>query len=83
MPLTGREFLLLQSPSFWFPHASFVAHVHHELRLVGLDEDILHKPVGALSSGQFQRLLVSWALLNHPHVLLFDEPTAGIDVGWQ
>jgi zinc transport system ATP-binding protein len=81
VPLTGREFFLLQSPSFWFPQPPFFSHLLHELRLVGLEEDILHKPVGELSSGQFQRLLVSWAMLNHPDVLLFDEPTAGIDVG--
>jgi zinc transport system ATP-binding protein len=81
VPLTGREFFLLQSPSFWFPRPSFFSHVLHELRLVGLEEEILDKPVGTLSSGQFQRLLVSWAMLNHPAVLLFDEPTAGIDIG--
>jgi zinc transport system ATP-binding protein len=81
VPLTGREFLLLQCPSFWRPHTTFFAHLHHELRLVGLEEEILDKPVGVLSRGQFQRLLVSWATLNHPEVLLFDEPTAGIDVG--
>jgi ABC-type molybdenum transport system ATPase subunit/photorepair protein PhrA len=77
VPLTAREFFLLQSPSFWRPCATFIAHLRHELRLVGLGEEILDKPVGILSRGQFQRLLVSWAMLTHPEVLLFDEPTAG------
>jgi zinc transport system ATP-binding protein len=82
VPLTVTEFFLLQSPRFWCPPAAFLAHLPHELRVVGLDESILHKPVGELSSGQFQRLLVSWALLTHPDVLLFDEPTAGVDIGF-
>jgi zinc transport system ATP-binding protein len=83
VPLTVTEFLLLQSPRFWLPAAAFLAHLPHELRIVGLDESILHQPVGELSSGQFQRLLVSWAMLNHPDVLLFDEPTAGVDIGFE
>lgn len=83
VPLTVSEFFLLQSPRFWLPPAAFLARLPHELRVVGLDDSILHKPVGDLSSGQFQRLLVSWALLSHPDVLLFDEPTAGVDIGFE
>jgi ABC-type Mn2+/Zn2+ transport system ATPase subunit len=37
------------------------------------------KPIGALSGGQFQRLLVAAALIGYPTVLLLDEPTAGVD----
>jgi zinc transport system ATP-binding protein len=35
--------------------------------------------MGDLSSGQFQRILIAWALISNPQVLLFDEPTTGID----
>jgi len=45
--------------------------------------DILEKKIGNLSSGQFQRILVGWALIGNPQVLLFDEPTTGIDIGGQ
>jgi zinc transport system ATP-binding protein len=50
------------------------------LRTVGLDEDLRGQRVGQLSSGQFQRVLIAWALAGDPHVLLFDEPTTGVDI---
>ena len=50
------------------------------LRLVGFDEGFLKKKLGELSSGQYQRILVAWALISNPDVLLFDEPTSGIDI---
>ena len=48
---------------------------------VGLDPELLSRQFGALSTGQFQRMLIAWALINNPDVLIFDEPTAGIDIG--
>ncbi len=53
------------------------------LKLVGLKPSLLRKRYGTLSTGQFQRMLIAWALVNEPSVLLFDEPTYGIDVGGQ
>jgi len=50
---------------------------------IGLKKDILEKKIGDLSSGQFQRILVGWALTSNPQVLLFDEPMTGIDIGGQ
>lgn len=50
------------------------------LRAVGLDETLAQQQIGELSSGQFQRTLIAWALAGDPQVLLFDEPTAGIDI---
>jgi zinc transport system ATP-binding protein len=47
---------------------------------VGFREDFLKKKIGDLSSGQFQRILIAWALIKNPQVLLFDEPTTGIDI---
>ncbi|RLC35347.1 MAG: metal ABC transporter ATP-binding protein [Candidatus Nealsonbacteria bacterium] len=51
------------------------------LNSVGFKENFLNKKIGELSSGQFQRILVAWALVKNPNVLLFDEPTTGIDIG--
>lgn len=52
------------------------------LASVGLTEEkFLKKMIGTISSGQLQRVLIAWGLVGNPSVLLFDEPTAGIDVG--
>lgn len=54
------------------------------LKQVGIQDDAtLEKPLGLLSSGQFQRILIAWALANDPDVLVLDEPTAGVDLGGQ
>jgi zinc transport system ATP-binding protein len=50
---------------------------------VGLDSSLLERRFGAVSTGQFQRMLIAWALVDEPKVLLFDEPTSGIDEGGQ
>jgi zinc transport system ATP-binding protein len=50
------------------------------LKLFGFNESFLKKNLGELSSGQYQRILVGWALIGNSDVLLFDEPTTGIDI---
>jgi zinc transport system ATP-binding protein len=49
------------------------------LAAVGLGAEIGARRIGALSGGQFQRLLVAFALIGAPTVLLLDEATAGVD----
>ncbi len=83
VPLTVREFFLLKGKRFWFPDPAFLNHLSHELSLVGLPEAVLERRVGELSGGQLQRLLIGWAMVDHPEVMLCDEPTAGIDVGFE
>jgi zinc transport system ATP-binding protein len=50
------------------------------LNSVGFQKDFLYKKIGDLSSGQFQRILIAWGLAGDPQVLLFDEPTTGVDI---
>ncbi|MGD8828389.1 MAG: metal ABC transporter ATP-binding protein [Gammaproteobacteria bacterium] len=57
------------------------ADAEEMLQAVGLGAEIVRRRIGDLSSGQFQRILIAWALSRNPDVLLFDEPTTGIDVG--
>ncbi len=74
MPLTAQEFLHLKKIN--------EARIKELAGLVGIKENSFFKKlIGDLSGGQFQRMLMIWALANDPDVLLFDEPMAGIDVG--
>jgi zinc transport system ATP-binding protein len=43
------------------------------------EKHILQSKLGNLSGGELQRVLIAWSLLGDPDVLLFDEPTSGVD----
>lgn len=71
IPVTVREFLTLKY------RTDFTSC----LSTVGLEGAILDVQLGKLSGGQLQRVLLAWSIVDNPHVLLFDEPTSGVDVG--
>ena len=70
LPISVREFLAFRSRQ----------NIEGSLDSVGLDNEILNKNLGVLSGGQLRRVLIAWAILGKPNVLLFDEPTTGVDL---
>jgi zinc transport system ATP-binding protein len=71
IPITAEEFLGLKGKN-----------IDEVLKEVELDPaEIKGKLLRVLSGGEFQRVLIAWALMDEPDILLFDEPTSGIDVG--
>ena len=42
--------------------------------------DLLDRPMGGLSGGQLQRVLLAMALEPIPHILILDEPLSGVDI---
>lgn len=86
LPLTVREFMEFKNAdidtiiyalsSVGISDDSNDGHVEHYI-----SEHLLPHRLAFLSGGQLQRVLIAWSILDSPDVLLFDEPTSGIDIG--
>jgi len=83
-PLSVRDVVLMgrMSGHLWWQRVSdrdqdFTTDI---LRKLGLDT-LSDKPVGQLSGGQLQRVMIARALVCNPDILFLDEPIASIDTG--
>ena len=73
IPISVREFLSIGKNN---------CDSEAALSLVKLNAaKILDKRLGILSGGELRRVLIAWALIDDPNILLLDEPTTGVDVG--
>jgi ABC-2 type transport system ATP-binding protein len=77
--MTARETLTFTAGFFYRGQkAGIAARVKETLELVGL-EDKADRPIRGFSGGERQRLGIAQAYINHPELLILDEPAASLD----
>ena len=75
IPMTGNDFARARLALTGESNAS----TSRTFELVGLSPQAAEQRIGTMSGGQFQRLLIAFALVGRPTMLMLDEPTARID----
>lgn len=74
LPLNVKEFFQFKKTD--------LPEISQALQWVGAEDSskFLEKRLGTLSTGQLRRIIISWALVDRPNVVLLDEPMLGIDI---
>lgn len=75
LPMTVEEFLSLKKNAQYSLSEVF--------ELTKIQKEWRTKNLAHLSSGQLQKVLLAWAVLDKPTILLFDEPMENVDIGGQ
>jgi ABC-2 type transport system ATP-binding protein len=77
--MTARQTLRFTARFFFNgPADGIEARIEETLKLVGID-DKADRPIKGFSGGERQRLGVAQAWINHPDLLILDEPAASLD----
>ena len=77
--MTARETMRFVAKFFYKgPSAGIEERIEDTLKLVAM-EDRADRPVRSFSGGERQRLGIAQAYVNHPELLILDEPAASLD----
>jgi zinc transport system ATP-binding protein len=75
LPMCGEDLLRAKSALLRLSEGEIPAAFER----VGVSSAIARSPIGHLSGGQFQKVMIALALLGEPRILMLDEPTTGLD----
>ncbi|MDR1050452.1 MAG: metal ABC transporter ATP-binding protein [Deltaproteobacteria bacterium] len=82
LPLTVTEFLALglTRRPLWLGVSRVVRKKVSEGLERVMASDLAARPLGALSGGETQRIMLAAALMSDPDILVLDEPATGVDI---
>lgn len=86
LPMTVRENLSIAALGSVSRHgvidrSAEQAKIDELLKLLAIKAATIDMPVGALSGGNQQKVVIAKWLMNRPKIILLNDPTRGIDVG--